>query len=140
MFLEKIIIALDDTNELTTKIIDFIYGISCQKAQVIIVNIVKEPPLLSDAMKDQLEDICYPLSVKILEDAVQKLEDRKFENLETLILIGDPTEEILNLAEKEDVSAIIVGSHNKGFLTKFLVGSVSCNIIDHAHCTVVVVR
>ena len=60
--------------------------------------------------------------------------------LETKIVYGDPADELLNFAEKEEIDVIIIGSSGKGFLRRKLLGSVSHKIVLNAKCSVYVVR
>jgi nucleotide-binding universal stress UspA family protein len=53
---------------------------------------------------------------------------------------GDPYSKILELADKEDVSVIILGSHGRSNLSKVLLGSVSAHIISHARQPVLVIK
>ncbi|MBP8651688.1 MAG: universal stress protein [Deltaproteobacteria bacterium] len=53
---------------------------------------------------------------------------------------GVPFSEILKIAEEEDVSAIIVGSHGTSNLTEVLLGSVSEKVIRKSKRTVLVVK
>lgn len=50
---------------------------------------------------------------------------------------GIPTEEILRAAADADL--IVVGSRGAGGFTKLLLGSVSSQIVHHAHCPVVII-
>jgi nucleotide-binding universal stress UspA family protein len=54
--------------------------------------------------------------------------------------IGHPAEQVLHYAEEHQVDHLIVGHKGKGLLQRWLVGSVSRQVIDHAACSVTVVR
>lgn len=56
------------------------------------------------------------------------------------IRIGRPHDEILGLAEQVGADLIIVGSHDRGTMGRFLVGSVSEAVLRGAHCPVLVAR
>ncbi|MGC9434744.1 MAG: universal stress protein [Methanomicrobiales archaeon] len=58
----------------------------------------------------------------------------------THILEGIPHQEILRIADAEEVSVLVVGSHGKSNINQMLLGSVSENIIRHARRPVLVVR
>ena len=60
--------------------------------------------------------------------------------LETKVAYGDPADELINLAEKERVDVIVIGSTGKGFLKRQLLGSVSDKVARHARCSVYIVR
>jgi nucleotide-binding universal stress UspA family protein len=47
---------------------------------------------------------------------------------------------IIEYAESKDVDLIIIGNRGKTRFKRLLLGSVSSNIIKHAHCAVLVIR
>lgn len=53
---------------------------------------------------------------------------------------GHPAEHLLAFAENNAIDHIIVGHVGKSALKRWLVGSVSRQVIDHATCSVTVVR
>jgi nucleotide-binding universal stress UspA family protein len=57
-----------------------------------------------------------------------------------LIWDGDPGESIVDAARSEQVDLVVVGSHGRGQVGRFLIGSVSDHVVRHAHCPVLVVR
>jgi nucleotide-binding universal stress UspA family protein len=61
-------------------------------------------------------------------------------NATFLVWEGDPGEAIVSAAEAEGADLIVVGSHGRGPVGRFLVGSVSDFIVRHASCPVLVVR
>ncbi|MGB9133178.1 MAG: universal stress protein [Methanosarcina sp.] len=59
---------------------------------------------------------------------------------ESILLNGNPAEEIVNFAEEQKVDMIIVGSLGKGRFERVVLGSVSEKIVRHAKVPVLVVR
>src|SRR3990172_7927335 len=59
-----------------------------------------------------------------------------FKSLRTIIKQGNPAEEILETAKKIKADLIVTGSHGRHGAQKFLLGSVSSKIAEHATCTV----
>lgn len=57
-----------------------------------------------------------------------------------LVWDGDPGEAIVAAADSEAADLIVVGSHGRGGVGRFLIGSVSDFVVRHAHCPVMVVR
>ena len=53
---------------------------------------------------------------------------------------GDPKSKILDLAAEWKVDLVVVGSHGRTGLDRFLLGSVSEGVARHAHCSVLIVR
>lgn len=60
--------------------------------------------------------------------------------LEVKVAYGDPADELINLAEKEQIDVIVIGSTGKGFLKRKVLGSVSDKVARHARCSVYIVR
>jgi len=77
------------------------------------------------------------------ESAAQKLVDRGRRlgmRVDFLIWEGEPGESIVAAAEAEGADLIVVGSHGRGAVGRFLIGSVSDHVVRHAPCPVLVVR
>ena len=56
------------------------------------------------------------------------------------LLLGDPVEELIQLAREERVDVIVVGSHGKNPVQKLLMGSVAEGVLRTAPCAVLVCR
>jgi nucleotide-binding universal stress UspA family protein len=57
-----------------------------------------------------------------------------------LVWEGEPGEAIVAAADSENADLIIVGSHGRSGVSRFLIGSVSDYVVRNAHCPVMVVR
>lgn len=60
--------------------------------------------------------------------------------LESQVVYGDATEEILGFAEDEEINVIVIGSSGAGRVRRALLGSVSAKVAMHARCSVYIVR
>jgi nucleotide-binding universal stress UspA family protein len=60
--------------------------------------------------------------------------------VEYLLVEGDPEEEIVRIARKQDVDMIVLGSHGRHGLLRVLGGSVAEHIMRAAPCPVLVVK
>ena len=56
------------------------------------------------------------------------------------IFEGDPKEIILDEADRWGADLVVVGSHGRGAVKRFLLGSVSYAVAQNAHCSVEIVR
>ena len=74
-----------------------------------------------------------------LEEAKIALEDHGLK-VRPYLIEGVPAQEIVRLADANDVSLIVVGSHGRSNLSQMLIGSVSENVLRHAKQPVLVVR
>jgi nucleotide-binding universal stress UspA family protein len=59
---------------------------------------------------------------------------------ETVIREGDPRSAIVDEADECAADLIVVGSHGRTGLTRWLLGSIAQAVVGHAHCSVEVVR
>jgi len=71
---------------------------------------------------------------------VEKVAAEAAVDLESMVMYGDPAEELMLLAEEKNCDVIVVGSSGKGRMKRTLLGSVSTKISLHAHCSVYIVR
>jgi len=60
--------------------------------------------------------------------------------VESVILEGSPAHEIVDFAEKNDIDLIVIGTHGKTGIRRFLLGSVAENVVRHSKKAVLVVR
>jgi nucleotide-binding universal stress UspA family protein len=73
-------------------------------------------------------------------DAAKELLDKMGVSATTIIKAGNPSEEILDLAEGGDYEVIVVGNRGVGGARRFLMGSVSERVVRHSSKPVLVVR
>ena len=59
---------------------------------------------------------------------------------EIVIKDGHPAEKILDTAKEIGADLIVVGSHGRHGAKRFLLGSVSSKIVEHATCHVLVIK
>jgi nucleotide-binding universal stress UspA family protein len=66
----------------------------------------------------------------------------KAENVEvvSVILEGSPAHEIVNFAEGNDIDLVVMGTHGKNAIERFLLGSIAENVVRHSKKAVLVVR
>ena len=76
---------------------------------------------------------------RLVKNTAQQLIKEGFE-AEHLYKIGDPAEEILKVAAKRKADLIVMGAKGLGTIDRVLLGSVSMQVLQYAHCPVLVVR
>ena len=75
----------------------------------------------------------------LLNASVRKLKRRGL-TVEKLLAHGHPAEQILTLTQRKKTDLLVVGSRGITGLRRFFLGSVSHNLVQHAPCSVLVVR
>jgi len=76
---------------------------------------------------------------KLIERSVRKLIKAGF-TAEPVCQLGRPAEEIMKVASKHHADLIVMGAKGLGAIARFLLGSVSTRVVQHANCAVLVVR
>lgn len=77
------------------------------------------------------------------ENTLKKIEDRcrqKDINIETNILYGTPHQEILEYTKEHDIELIVMGTHGRAGLDRFLLGSVTDKVIRKSDIPVLTTR
>jgi nucleotide-binding universal stress UspA family protein len=68
------------------------------------------------------------------------LAEEGYDNVQTVMKEGDPTHEILNLAESIDADLIVIGAQGRTAVQHFLLGSVSHKIATGSKCSTAIVK
>jgi nucleotide-binding universal stress UspA family protein len=84
-----------------------------------------EPAEMEEAMRDKLLEV-RPLDANIPYDH--------------FFMVGEPSEEIVRLANEEHVDLIVMGTHGRRGLGRLLMGSVAERVVRTANCPVVTVK
>ncbi|MBE7516562.1 MAG: universal stress protein [Chloracidobacterium sp.] len=89
----------------------------------------------------ELEKNARDFAAKTVEEAADSLK-AFFAGVEvtTDILFGSPGSRIVETAEELSTDLIVLGSHGHKRWERLLLGSVSSSVVNHAHCSVLVVR
>ena len=76
---------------------------------------------------------------RLVEQSVRKLIEAGF-MADPVCQLGKPAEEIMKIASKHHADLIVIGAKGLGAIARFLLGSVSTRVVQHATCSVLVVR
>lgn len=60
--------------------------------------------------------------------------------LECLVLVGHPAEQIVRLATDRQVDLVVMGHRGRSVIQQWLLGSVARRVLNHAPCTITIVR
>lgn len=88
--------------------------------------------------RKRIRDMLTEEAEKIMKQIAKKAKGIK--PIKTIIKQGNPADEIIKAARKIKADIIITGSHGRSGAKKLFLGSVSSRIVDHAPCTVLVVK
>ena len=73
-------------------------------------------------------------------DYIKESGEKKGVNVESVLLEGNPSEELIRYAEEKNMDIVIMGTLGKTGLDRFLVGSVTGNLVRHSKVPVMVAK
>lgn len=103
--------------------------INCDNCRITLVSVAKNRQEKNRAVK------FLDVALSLMQD-----EDILYMHEATNVLIGDPTEQILNFASNGNFDFIIVGSHCKTAVERIFMGSVSTSIVQQSGIPVLVFK
>ncbi len=149
--LEKVLLPTDGSDT-AQKAIDFavelLEGSGCK---ITLLSVVEEPVysafwsdglIAPEVLMPPPEELRAELDKRAEEMLAESAEPLRAAGLETqpMIRFGNTAAEILQEAEEGGYDMIVMGSHGRGVLGGFLLGSVSNRVVHHAKCPVLIVR
>ena len=141
--IKKLLVAIDDSPQ-SNKAFDFALelattstGVTYEITALSVVHLSEQidvpmdiEPILSVA-KSQYEKLLTKLQEKAKSQGV---------TITAEIVIGHPAECLIEFAIKNQNSMIIMGQRGRSKISKWLMGSVSQQVANHAPCTVTIVK
>jgi len=120
--------------------------------KLVVVDVAGAMPLEGSDGAFGLTPYSYPYSsveaAELADDALWSAHRRKVEEFladrgveaEYSGVVGQPTGELVDVAEQRNAGLIVVGTRDPGMLERVFGGSVSRGVAKHAHCDVLIVR
>jgi nucleotide-binding universal stress UspA family protein len=142
----KILLAIDESKSSQAALQNVIARALPPGSEVKVLNVV-EPPSLLLGREMSGPDPEFETVWKALREQAKALVAKATEALRKpgldvtpALEEGDPKSRIIDLANEWHADLIVVGSHGRKGLNRFLLGSVSEAVARHAHCSVEIVR
>jgi len=141
---EKILYPTDFSDE-ATKALEFIKELKGAGAKEVIILHVIDRRGLNDLARFAKKDIPHIIgdmetrTRSELSPVVNELEESGLK-VKIRIEKGGPCDEILRVADEENASIIIAGSHGKSNIDNMLLGSVSYKLVKRANLPILVVK
>ena len=145
----KILVATDGSED-AANALDFTLRFPFPRdSSISVMTVVGDIPMLPeelDALDESQREQLDEARRKLLEDA-EALVQRENARLvadgwpgAAQVRNGNTVDEILTVAEETDADLIVLGSHGHGLAERFLLGSVSERVLEHAKCSVLIVK
>lgn len=110
-------------------------------ATIIVLSVVPEMRLTELSLIDQerLREAMEKEAKKTLEKAKTSAAKTKVP-IKTVVKLGNAADVIVETAERMRVGMIVIGSHGWQGVQRFLLGSISLNVVEHSRRPVLVVK
>lgn len=148
----KLLLAIDDSRFAEAAIQTVLSQVRQDHTQVLVVHaldwsgLMPSPfppvgvqPMLSVPRLESIIESETQRAHDLVKTAAERLRSAGFDS-SVSIREGDPKMVILDCATEWKADLIVVGSHGRKGLTRFLLGSVSDAVARHAHCSVEIAR
>ena len=142
----KILIAIDDSKFSQAAVQSVVARPGPPDTEIKVLHVVERPSLLlGREMTDhdpEFEAVWKALreEAKALVTKVTEGLRRSGLNATTALAEGDPKSQIIDVASDWHADLIVLGSHGRKGLNRFLMGSVSEAVVRHAPCSVEIIR
>ena len=140
MPVKSILVAVDDSQQSEWALQEAVTWARQSGAKVHLLHVIDIAPVLTPefAFDDSLRrpaliDAAKELLVKLSQAVPAELLGKK------LLRDGSAEREIVDAAREEQVDLIVLGTHGRGFIGRFLLGSVAEAVVRHAVCPVLTV-
>ena len=113
-------------------------------AQLILFQVAHDVANFVEVMDDALDTGLR--QQRLIDQATEHLQELIDEfklhkiNVEAQVEVGDPAETIIHYAEQNQIELIVMSTHGRSGLARWVYGSVADKVLRAAHCPVLLVR
>ncbi len=138
----KILVGIDDSQFSGEVVRAVITQFRTENTEVRVLHVLQPiapaPPQMAPGYAPELEDQKRPAH-ELVERIATQLRSTGFK-VDTAVEVGDVRETIIDSAAEWRADLIVVGSHGRSGVRRFLLGSVAEFVARHAKCSVELVR
>lgn len=138
----KILVGIDDSKSSADVLRAMVTQFRTENTEVRVLHVLQPiapaPPQMAAGYAPELEDQKKPAQ-ELVERIAKELRSAGFK-VDTAVEVGDVRESIIDTAAEWGADLIVVGSHGRGGIQRFLLGSVAEFVARHAMCSVEIVR
>lgn len=95
--------------------------------------------VLTVVTKDQMDPEAIDTSIQTYMQAAQERAVAAGADVHTIIEVGKPDDTVLEVAERFQCDAVVVGRPSRSRFDRMVMGSVSQNMVENAKCPVIIV-
>ncbi len=138
-FPKQTVLAPVDFSELSWEAVDTALELAAHASGVHVIHVLPvlepaEPGVIWHTIDDETRSRHATQAVR------ERLADAKYRDVQVHIAFGDPGVEIADYARQIGADLIVLPSHGRTGIARFLIGSVAERVVRLAHCPVLVLR
>ncbi len=139
--MKRILVAHDGSRQSEKALKEAIRLATSFGASLTVISVVPELYLteITDIDRENLSELLIADTKSLMNRVKTSLKGKKIRQ-KFLIRQGSPADRIIDTAIKQKTDLIVTGSYGRHGAKRFLMGSVSSKIVDHAPCSVLVVK
>jgi nucleotide-binding universal stress UspA family protein len=138
--LKTILVALDGS-EIAEKVMENLQELLPLKdTKVVLCHVFQPPELEVELPADRPQGESPTFSFFHVEKQMQSYQEQLPVKSELELVTGDPSEEIIRLANIYKADLIVIGTRGLTGVRKIVDGSVSSQVVEDANCSVLVVK
>jgi nucleotide-binding universal stress UspA family protein len=138
--LKTILVALDGS-DIAERVMENLQELVLLKdTKVILCHVFQPPELEVELPADRPQGESPTFSFFHVEKQMQSYQEQLPVKSELELVTGDPSEEIIRLANIHKVDLIVIGTRGLTGVRKIVDGSVSSQVVEDANCSVLVVK
>lgn len=141
--LSKILVPIDGSENSFRALDHAIYIGKKLGAHITAINVVDNPPKVYVESQKLLDDLLAKFRAEAANilDRCENEAAKSDVKIETVIVEdGDPASKIVSYAQKGAFDTIIIGRRGLGKFKSMVLGSVSNKVLQHANCSVLIVK
>jgi nucleotide-binding universal stress UspA family protein len=136
---EKILVPIDGSDYSIRALCEAINLAKLTGGALTLIHVTPSGSSVVMSSKQHFYDILHQEGKQVLSNRMKLAEEEGIKT-ETLLLHGDPVDQIVKTAKQGNFSLIVMGARGVSKLTGLVVGSVSQGVIKNAPCPVLVTR
>jgi nucleotide-binding universal stress UspA family protein len=143
MIVLRSVLTATDFSEPANRALDYAKGIAESFGAVLHIvhvaaDVMLEDPMLTASSLEEIRESADSALAKIDERITA--DERGRLGVRTAVLQGEPHDAILAYADEHKIELIVLGTHGRGAIEQFILGSVAERIVRHAKCPVLTVK
>lgn len=138
---QNILVAIDGSEHSERAFDEAVEAAKRYDAKLNVISIINDSELSTSAFS--FSKIYAAEKEQIEKEMLKKVHDasrKELDNVEPFVELGSPKEKIVEFAKDNEIDMIFLGATGKGEIRLSRIGSTAAYVVNHAPCSVTVIR